>query len=147
MLIDVRKLLRSGKTQEKFFFEYNPNQELCTIPDTEILNPVAVNGEVFLTGQHSAYIEGEIFFKLKGNCTRCLKETEKGFTAEIQEEVSPDNPESYPMKNDVIDLTQIVEDKIVTTLPLNFLCKEDCKGICPDCGVNLNEEKCKCKNK
>ena len=62
------------------------------------------------------------------------------------ESVDNDNPDSYPVKNDTVDLTKIVDDAIMINNPTNFLCKEDCKGICLGCGVNLNDGKCKCNN-
>ena len=145
MFIDLRKLARSGKTEENFFFEYTPETELVDIPDCKLCPPVKVSGKVILTGNHSAYIDGEACFTLIGNCTRCLKETERVFVAEISEEVSKDSEDSYPLKNDVVDLTKIVDDKIIMNVPVNFLCNEDCLGICPKCGQNLNDGKCKCE--
>ena len=43
-----------------------------------------------------------------------------------------------------IDLDDVVEKAFVGMLPINYLCSEDCKGLCPDCGCNLNRETCSC---
>ena len=142
MILDFRKIARTGKNEEDFFFEYTPMEELLSIPDAKIVLPVTVNGTITLTGKHSAYVSAEVCFKVKGNCTRCLKETEKTFFATIEEEFDQEDEYSYPVKNDTVDLSTVVEDKIIMTAPISFLCKEDCKGICYVCGKDLNEGDC-----
>ena len=146
MLLDLRKLKRSGKDSSSFFFEYSPESELIDLPDAKIVLPISVSGTVTLTGEHSAVIDAEIVYSINGNCTRCLNETTKDYAVEISESVDNDNPDGYPLKNDTVDLTKIVDDAIMINNPTNFLCKEDCKGICLGCGVNLNDGKCKCNN-
>ncbi len=44
-----------------------------------------------------------------------------------------------------VDLGEEIRQEMILGLPPKILCKEDCKGICPKCGVNLNIEPCKCK--
>ena len=144
MIIDLKKLRTSGKTESSFYFEYAPETQLSDIPQTEILSPVKVNGTVTLTDMHSAYIDGEISFTLKGECTRCLGDAEREYIAEFAEQVEENNDDGYSVINDKVDLTKIVDDRIILNLPINFLCKDDCKGICPKCGANLNQEECKC---
>jgi len=46
---------------------------------------------------------------------------------------------------EVIEVDQLVAEQIFLALPVKLLCSEDCKGICPGCGANLNEEACRCK--
>ncbi len=46
---------------------------------------------------------------------------------------------------DTIDLTEDIRQEIIVELPMKILCQENCKGLCPNCGVNLNKEKCRCK--
>lgn len=145
MIIDLKKLRISGKQESNFFFEYELTENLSDIPNTEIVNPIKISGTVFLTGQHSAYLEGEIEYLLKGSCTRCLEDVEHKFVIDFNEEVEQNNPDGYSVVCDKIDLTKIVCDRIILSLPINFLCKDDCRGICVGCGANLNQEECKCK--
>lgn len=147
MFLDLRELKRSGKDKADFFFEYVPLNSLVDIPSTELVTPVKVCGEVFLTDAHSAFLQGEVAFTLKGECTRCLEPAENEIIAKFNEQVEQNNQEGYSLVNDKIDLSQIVDDAILTNLPISFLCKEDCKGICPSCGANLNDEQCKCNNR
>ncbi len=147
MIIDLKKLKRSGKEQSDFFFLYEPQENLIELPDAKVVNPVRVNGTIFLTGEHSAFVEGQVNFVIQGNCTRCLSATEKEYLLDFEENVEHDNPDGYELKNDMVDLSKIVDDLIMINSPVAFLCKDDCKGICFNCGENLNESQCKCKNK
>ena len=145
MIIDLKKLKRSGQEQSEFFFLYEPQENLIDLPDAKVVNPVRVNGTIFLTGEHSAFLEGQVNFNIQGSCTRCLTQTEKEYLLEFGEGVAQNNPDGYELKNDMVDLSKIVNDLIMINSPMTFLCKEDCKGICYNCGENLNESQCKCK--
>ena len=46
--------------------------------------------------------------------------------------------------DDVLDISEIVETSIISTLPIKRVCKEDCKGLCQECGCNLNYNTCSC---
>ena len=59
--------------------------------------------------------------------------------------VNDDNDEYIVVEDNVLDLTELVCEDIILSLPTRFLCREDCKGICSKCGKNLNEGKCDCK--
>lgn len=48
---------------------------------------------------------------------------------------------------DCLDVSELARDEILLHLPSKILCKEECKGICPKCGINLNEKTCNCGNK
>jgi len=45
----------------------------------------------------------------------------------------------------IVELDDVIREALVLALPSKPLCNEDCRGLCPNCGVNLNEESCKCK--
>ena len=145
MIFDLRELKRSGKTSKAFYFEYEAEKGTVDIPLVDIEGPVKVNGEITLTGDDSAVIEGEVSWSLKGCCTRCLEETEREYVVEFFEEVDGEEDCAYRVVNDKVDVKKIANDTIIMNIPVNFLCKEDCKGICPGCGENLNRAECKCK--
>ena len=50
------------------------------------------------------------------------------------------------VKGDALDITEIVENSIISTLPIKRLCSKNCKGLCQSCGANLNKEACNCNN-
>ena len=143
MILDLNAIKRSGKTEESFFFEYDAETDVA-IPNTKLMSPVKVQGTAYISGGNSAELDGEIVFTLKGACTRCLADTEKTFTANFNEVFGEDG---YPVTNGKIDLSKMVDDIIIMNTPVAFLCKDDCKGLCPVCGKNLNDGECKCNNK
>ncbi len=147
MILDLRKLKRSGKDKSDFFFCYTPQEQLIELPSAEIVMPIKINGTVCLTGEHSAIVEGEVEYIVEGDCTRCLESTKKQYLLQFAESVQENNLDGYSVKNDTIDLTKIVDDLIMINSPITFLCDEDCKGICTGCGENLNNSQCKCKNR
>ena len=142
MILDLRELKKVGKTEESFFFEYEPKTELSAIPETKVSVPVKVEGTIYVTGEHSAEISGEVTFVLRGECTRCLEDAEREYVVSFDEVAG--EGDGYPVVNDKIDLGKIVDDAVIVNMPVKFLCKDDCKGICPNCGVNLNVADCKC---
>ena len=144
MMIDLKAIKRAGKTSESFFFEYDKALE-TPLPNVEISLPIKVTGEVFLAEDGGADIEGEIAFTLKGECTRCLEQTERTIVVGFNEACGSDC--DIPIINDRIDLSKAVEEIVIVNIPITFLCKEDCKGLCPACGANLNLGEHKCNNK
>ncbi len=145
MLLDLRKLKRTGKDSQDFYFEYAPKTDLAEdLPQCEINLPIKITGTVSLTGEHSAYVEGEISFTITGECTRCLNQATNQYSAQFGEEITEDEIDGYQLVNDTVNLTKIVDDAVLMNIPVTFLCKEDCKGLCFKCGKNLNEAECEC---
>lgn len=65
--------------------------------------------------------------------------------AELGMELADDDLDLYSYDNEEIDLTPLFRDQVVLAVPFAPLCKEDCKGLCPQCGADRNLEPCDCK--
>lgn len=83
-------------------------------------------------------------------CARCLKQLPSGYEVEVCElfygnghAPEPDE-DAYSVKGVEIDLEPMLRDAVTLALPLNPLCAEDCKGLCPRCGRDLNLNDCNC---
>ncbi|MCI5623539.1 MULTISPECIES: YceD family protein [Anaerostipes] len=82
-------------------------------------------------------------------CDRCLDEVLYTVTVDVMEEVDFDhlNQEdgefSY-IEDRELDMDLLIFDEVVPKLPSKLLCREDCKGLCPVCGTNLNKKECGC---
>jgi uncharacterized protein len=76
-------------------------------------------------------------------CTRCLSEWEARIEAHSQQFFRrvPDE-EGYPIVGDEIDLYEPARDELALALPTSPLCREDCRGLCPTCGTDLNGDPC-----
>jgi uncharacterized protein len=81
-----------------------------------------------------------------GECRRCLKDARGGVVAEVQEVYERDPVEGETRKLDGIevDLTELARDAVLLELPLAPVCRDDCAGLCPQCGVDLNDSTCEC---
>ena len=104
-------------------------------------------------GKGKVRIEGDSKMTFDTNCDRCLKPVEQTLTLRFDREVfAPDMMESIPDETDdqdIMDGCQLnVEDllnsEIVMNWPMKVLCKPDCKGICRQCGRDLNTGTCDC---
>ncbi len=74
-------------------------------------------------------------------CARCLEDFHVVETREYEFDFEVDPSTEY------VDVGEEVRQEIIMANPSRVLCKDDCQGICPKCGVNLNIEKCRCTNK
>lgn len=98
-------------------------------------------------------VEGQGSVSLTGSCYRCGEKAEDLVTFTFEEKFLPANvsatsnseSDEYFYLGDKIDITKMIEDNFLTSLPSQFLCKQDCQGICPQCFANLNTQKCACK--
>ncbi len=89
----------------------------------------------------SFVFSGNLKGKLVLECSRCLKPFPYSFDIEINKEIEEKDIED--LKH--FDLNQMLNEDIFMTVPIKPLCSEDCEGICPECGQNLNEEECGCE--
>jgi uncharacterized protein len=93
-------------------------------------------------------MDGHLNVDYKVKCSRCLKDVRSSLEAEIMEEFAQEgqleDDDRYVYSDKVIVLDKAVIDNIILNLPAKQMCKEDCKGLCPKCGTDLNTEGCNC---
>ncbi|WOQ18347.1 YceD family protein [Raineyella sp. W15-4] len=92
-------------------------------------------------------VSGLATVRLEGECSRCLTRLEDELDVDLQElfvyedqSVTDDDEDLAQMQGELLDLEPTLRDAVVLDLPFTPLCREDCAGLCPDCGVNLNDE-------
>lgn len=117
----------------------------------EFTRPVSVKAQIHNTGKNlwaNIRAEGEIELR----CARCLEPVKHPvklnyseiFRQAHQEPVPDDDIRESVYSNDVIDLTGGFIEQLIFRLPMKVLCSEGCKGLCPQCGQDLNEGECGC---
>ncbi len=81
-----------------------------------------------------------------GECRRCLSSASGTVLVQVLEHYTEDGDgsDTYPLTDDEVDLEPMIRDTVVLELPQAPLCSGDCRGLCPTCGVNLNQESCSC---
>jgi uncharacterized protein len=91
-------------------------------------------------------VRGSIGAHWQAACSRCLAPVEGDAAVHVDElfEREPLEGETYRLDEDVLDLEPLVRDALVLELPTVPLCRTDCQGLCPTCGVDHNTTACDC---
>lgn len=146
-MLDVSKALKNpGQVYE---FKVQPElEEMEVLSDPVRFDDVVASGEFFGTGERVS-IRGEIAATVTSRCAKCLEPVVQKLRARMDalfaRQTDPEDPDLYVFEGSKADLTDAVRDALLLELPYRFLCNEDCKGICPGCGVNLNLDTCTCQ--
>jgi uncharacterized protein len=90
-------------------------------------------------------VSGLATVQLRGECVRCLGEVSDELEIDVQElfvypESDATDDEASRLEGDLVDLEPLLRDGVVLDLPFQPLCREDCQGLCAECGANLNED-------
>jgi uncharacterized protein len=95
---------------------------------------------------------GNLSFSIEAPCSRCLESVRLDLTPDIRLLLSPadkvkdvDDIDHETYRGDEVDLDDYLRGQIAISLPVKVVCGEDCKGLCPKCGTNLNKETCDCE--
>lgn len=95
-------------------------------------------------------VRGTLSARIDAACARCLAPVVIEGSADVAELYSEPGPDTedvepgYEVRDGMIDLDTLVRDALLPLLPVAPLCREDCRGLCPTCGVDRNFENCSC---
>ena len=147
MSIDVSLALKNEGVQYPFSEDLSLGVIECMNGD--FVTEGVSHAEGTLTAMEGEiYLEGELEVALVRLCDRCADEYKRSYRLSFKETFTGrkdgDESENYIYADGLVDLTQMVEDYVVLQVPTASLCSEDCKGLCPVCGVNLNRASCNC---
>ncbi len=126
---------------------------------TEVIS-VRAGSDLELEARLEAVMEGVLVTgttraQAKGECVRCLDDVEQDLEVEFQElfvypekkfdgrpraDAEEAEPDEYLLQDDLVDLEAVVRDAVVLALPFQPVCREDCPGLCPQCGVHMSED-------
>ncbi|MBI1805974.1 MAG: DUF177 domain-containing protein [Ignavibacteria bacterium] len=116
--------------------------------------PVEVDAHLDKTSRQ-LYLTVDIRTSAHFECDRSLDEFEQPLTAHfnmffVYDELEADKyppDEVHVIAPDTVslDLTKDIREMVLLSVPLKLLCRENCKGLCPQCGTNWNHESCDCK--
>ncbi len=113
----------------------------------EFISPLKVIGTMMHTGE-DFIVKGQVKAKYKALCNRCsavvINDLQFGFMEEFSKQEDEDYPDRYVYANNDIDLEVMLINNISLMIPMKHVCTEDCKGLCPVCGGNLNDKDCNC---
>ncbi len=151
MLIKLNNFLSSDQ------LSYKVNENFV-IGDEDFLSKTHLDKDITFIGDiykvdESIILNGTVKYTVKDKCARCLEEfgnkIETKFEAIIVKQLDEDDESDeiqLKITDGCVDLQETIKQMIYLSMPMKSLCKKDCKGICPKCGVNLNNENCKCED-
>lgn len=157
MRIEVDELEGASKP---FEHTYEPEELILDEESARLTEAPQVRGSASRKG-YEVRLRGNVTARAEVDCDRCLKaievpiETEFDLayipaskyveqeTAELQE----DDLLVSVYEGDAIDVDEIVREQILLALPARALCREECHGLCPVCGVDRNTNACACEEK
>jgi len=130
-------------------------------PDHDIprTGPVRARVQLLKKGDERVLLSGEITIPLAMDCDRCLQEFRQTIghpfrvdlelvDSDIMEAVEHgcgvDEMDMLYLQEPEIDLFQVLAQQVFLLMPTKKICSEECRGLCPRCGANLNKEACRC---
>jgi uncharacterized protein len=150
--------LEGGKSG--FAHVYNPDDLNPVDERVNLSAPATVNGKIRLAG-NEVFVNGHVDARAEVECDRCLKPIELPVNADFElEYITGSEYESSAVAElteaemsvavfdgEALDVDEIVKEQILLAVPTRMLCREDCKGICPQCGTDRNTGECNCETK
>ena len=160
MKLDLRAMLAGECRTLPFRFPFDP-PDLRDDPGSVLYgvrfpSPMEVDGEIV---NAAGYMRLRLNLSLDyvAPCARCLADVAGTFrfdlektvaTPKMLEGVGEDKLDEFAIVQDgFLDLDDHVTELLLSGFPYRVLCREDCRGLCPTCGQNLNEGQCSCKQK
>ncbi len=124
--------------------------------DEELTSPVSVDLSVSATPTGQVLARGNVQATIAQTCRRCLDPVEVRLDEELTllwvppdrrgggDAAEDDGVRKLDPVGNELDLGPAIREELVLAAPAYVTCREDCRGLCPVCGINLNEETCDC---
>lgn len=152
MLINLTDVLTSeGKVVEQQV-ESELTQITCRTGEFPITEKMPLSLTLTNLGMNKASIEGRMELTFAMSCDRCLKPVMQKITLDFTRQVlgseehaedTEDDDQSF-MEGYQLNVDDLIKNECFMNLPVKVLCKPDCKGICMQCGKDLNAGECDC---
>ncbi len=145
--------------------EYSP-ESVDLGPDMRQSAPLRSQGRATLIEEHHGHkgviqdirVQGELATEVEAACARCLEPVKREVARKFEllyrpqgsdagrEEISVTDAEAEIgyYQGDGVELKDILREQILLAVPMKMVCREECKGLCPQCGQNLNQGTCHC---
>jgi len=101
--------------------------------------PVDIRANV-TRGDDEVFVQIEADSRYESFCYRCLEDVENNWAANFTLSFEIDKYEEF------LDISEDVRQELILNLPTRILCRDNCNGLCIDCGVNLNKQECQHKH-
>ncbi len=144
MKVNILPLLRGEKDRIPFSLR----TDIASVTPDVVSGTAETVGAVYSEAGRIV-LEADIVMDINAVCGRCGEETnhkpETRISRTVTDGSSEDDPDCIAADgNGDVDIDEAVFDAVLLSMPMRFLCREDCRGLCPVCGVNLNDSSCSC---
>lgn len=120
--------------------------------DLRFAEPPVLDLVASLTGERGVHVQGVLDTVLLLRCRRCLEDVRSPMELSLDLIFDPgvdkegENEQVYPLeaRASTLELGPAIREQLLLEVPPYPVCDEDCRGLCPECGVNRNEESCDC---
>lgn len=154
MVLDMTPILTGETDILNFDFSYIPEKDgelLSVLWDIEFTEPIIVRGFAKNMAGYMT-LNADVEVKYRTPCARCTDPVSKELNVSVKKDIasgniSRDNDDYIFIEDRKLDLALPVDEQIMLEMPSKTLCREDCLGLCPKCGKNLNTGKCGCVTK
>ena len=149
MLIDLTDIIKNSKDKLLISESFEMPKITFMGEDFVFSSPLRVEGSI-LNNSKTLELHLEVSGKAEVHCARCGKPLSVDVNFPVTETLVRENSESSGDEEAVIysgneiELDDIITTNFLMTVPVKYLCREDCKGLCPSCGADLNETTCDC---
>ena len=113
------------------------------------IDPVRVKGEVSAESG-IVRLKATVYFAYQCACDRCLDAVKRQMQIPIEHvlvtSLSDDDGELKQVKHFKLVLDDLVSEDLIISVPSKNLCRDDCRGLCRNCGINLNTQSCACQS-
>jgi uncharacterized protein len=158
MLLDLNRLHGSHEHVERVFQPsvFDPPDE-----DYRVVEPVELSMDVMKAGRDAFRVTGRLKTRLELECGRCVElfriplaadfelqyvpATEN--TGDSEREIADDDLTVSFYRDGILDIGELLREQFQLALPMKPLCSDGCRGLCPECGANLNRTECGCAPK
>ena len=140
--INVAEIKKRLVGSKEFSYELMPDELGITEADLKITAPVVLKGMVENAGD-VILLKAEAATEIERTCGRCLKVYTEKLNAQVAGAENIEN-DAFIYESDLLDITEPVRESLLLAVPLQALCREDCRGLCPVCGADRNEGDCGC---
>lgn len=154
MNLNISRLTRGLEQRQDLKLQVKFESIVFHNMEYKLASPVDINGSISRVG-NDLKIKANIVFKYNDNCARCLKKLEEKLSYDIDtllirenfaDEVSESESDVFFYEGEELDIYELLIHSLEFIMPAKVLCSEQCKGICPHCGVDLNLDTCDCEN-
>jgi uncharacterized protein len=155
MLLDLNKLHGPREHVERTL---PPSAFQPDDPDYRVVAPVDLSMDIARAGADAFTVTGRAATRLELNCSRCVEPFEIPVdatfdlryvphlenTGEGEREIAEDDLVTAFYRDGVLDIGELLREQFQLALPMKPLCSDACRGLCPQCGANLNRTECSC---